>query len=1093
MARIKVLIIGLIVLSASISIISTVNANEIEAFQPGNKWRESWYNYFYCYRTPYYYTPGGAQANCGCSCPQHFVEVNTDNDHEIKLPLKCRCPAIQDCTCHGFSVLFREASSSMRVFIFNYTYSSYGQYKIIFINQSGGIIGEFSVGEQSGVVEFIIAPDGAVYQYVNGVPAEPNSYRGVIPLGELRYVGLEGSFNRYGSIQYGYPIDNFGIGKNGVVGLITSTDRHNVSINDFSKDITVEWIASHYERDKKLVMKVYDLAGQVFINETTVKEASDTNVSGSITYNLSKLLGEEAGNKFGTYQIRLYEETDSGSNILDWDYLNYYDIEDPSWLNIERAQYSRGATMNVSYYVSNFVSGSFQMKVYDSSGLKATKILTTSTGTVSFDTSDYEVGTVIALIENTDTYNVVASDVAEITNTVFIWGYAYNGYTGEPLQNVSVVIRQGDMDYEALTGTDGKYVLLKYGMYNGNKMNPIAGSTEEWAELSSNTKTFFNASKEGYWHDNFSITFLRPGTFRIDLYLLPNCENLPHTNHTVAGLTLENAFHQKVSNANVNIFNSSNWTDSTTSSSTGFYNFTDLYVKPTVYNSVTNEEFNSSEYGTAVSLDHKLIKPGSQNVTDLSDTTVYYNNTDYTMDYINGTITVLSTGNMSNNTNYHIDYGYVDHYELTNYSLNATKENYIDSPDEDVQFNSSGGECIYKNLLLGGLYNITIRCYDAETSAIIKSFSIIFNDEITYSTDNLKLVINGVHYGVVKLQADASGYYPQIKYVYVYRDTGVNFYLTKMSNETQYPSGPGAYYAPHSVEFRFQDLFGNPVPGATVNATPIETSLGSWDWLEKLYGYSSDVDLRNTTLSGETGTDGTVTFTMVDTIKYRVTVDDKQRGITKTIDIYPKDDHYTIVVGFLISSVNRDAEINATFTTHEINDTARVFNVLYIDTGNKTESVNFTVYAKPTDEVGNFTLVYSEIKTGSTVNFSYTAMNWRNTTYYIGYEATMDDGTKRSETRGYEYHIRRILWDLGLKPEEYQYYTWISIALLILVGAMFSGITVRYGAVFVPMFALLLWYVGWLRFAGDIAILGVAMVLGVLFYYKEKSREEAMG
>ena len=89
--------------------------------------------------------------------------------------------------------------------------------------------------------------------------------------------------------------------------------------------------------------------------------------------------------------------------------------------------------------------------------------------------------------------------------------------------------------------------------------------------------------------------------------------------------------------------------------------------------------------------------------------------------------------------------------------------------------------------------------------------------------------------------------------------------------------------------------------------------------------------------------------------------------------------------------------------------------------------------------------------------------------------------------------MRRILWDLGLEEDEYQYYTWISIALLILVGAMFSGITVRYGAVFVPMFALLLWYVGWLRFAGDIGILGVAMVLGVLFYYKEKSREEAMG
>lgn len=74
---------------------------------------------------------------------------------------------------------------------------------------------------------------------------------------------------------------------------------------------------------------------------------------------------------------------------------------------------------------------------------------------------------------------------------------------------------------------------------------------------------------------------------------------------------------------------------------------------PTV--SVTGELFTSA-FGTPVPLAHQKLVSGTVVVTD--GTTTYTEGTDYTIDYPNGTITVLSTGNMADNTQYSIDYSY---------------------------------------------------------------------------------------------------------------------------------------------------------------------------------------------------------------------------------------------------------------------------------------------------------------------------------------------------------------------------------------------------------------------------------------------------
>ncbi len=70
---------------------------------------------------------------------------------------------------------------------------------------------------------------------------------------------------------------------------------------------------------------------------------------------------------------------------------------------------------------------------------------------------------------------------------------------------------------------------------------------------------------------------------------------------------------------------------------------------------IADESFTSS-FDVAVSLDNVAIAQYTETVTDSTGATTYTRDTDYTMSYASGTITVLSTGSMSDATSYLIDY-----------------------------------------------------------------------------------------------------------------------------------------------------------------------------------------------------------------------------------------------------------------------------------------------------------------------------------------------------------------------------------------------------------------------------------------------------
>lgn len=70
---------------------------------------------------------------------------------------------------------------------------------------------------------------------------------------------------------------------------------------------------------------------------------------------------------------------------------------------------------------------------------------------------------------------------------------------------------------------------------------------------------------------------------------------------------------------------------------------------------VTDESF-VAQSNSGINLNNVHLKNGSVVVSDVSGSVVYEEGIDYTIDYENGSITVLSTGSMINGESYHIDY-----------------------------------------------------------------------------------------------------------------------------------------------------------------------------------------------------------------------------------------------------------------------------------------------------------------------------------------------------------------------------------------------------------------------------------------------------
>jgi len=392
-----------------------------------------------------------------------------------------------------------------------------------------------------------------------------------------------------------------------------------------------------------------------------------------------------------------------------------------------------------------------------------------------------------------------------------------------------------------------------------------------------------------------------------------------------------------------------------------------------------------------------------------------------------------------------------------------------------------------QNFFLSQNYNLTVYAKDMDTRFTITSFTAILDSTRVAETTTAGIVFNNVTYGIYPLEVSANGYYTNKQYVFVGQDTTQTVYLTKIENVSG--GGAGMYFPPRSVEFKVQTLWGEPVEGVTVNATALETSGSSWSWLWKIMGATEDIaaEIENGSMNGTTDTMGKISFMMIETVKYTITFTKPSESVNKSITVYPKDDHYLIIVG--TKTFIRDSEwyenVNFTVGWSEINNTHGYINMSYNDTS--METLSLTLYVNNTDDIQS--IVWSQYYSGTCnqTNAQVIVDKTDGKSFYVGFIADhITFGHSPLEWN----QVLKFQWflDLGIPHSMCLH---LSIAFLVFFACFFGATTAEVGAVFVSMFAWIFHFIGWLEVIDGpttIFVLTLITALAVLSYLTVRSR-----
>ena len=823
---------------------------------------------------------------------------------------------------------------------------------------------------------------------------------------------------------------------------------HNATEFD-DEEIDVKYMANqYYDKDSEFKIIVKKLTTGNIVNETTLNTAA-----GILIFNRTELLGYN----YGVYTFELTKD----GQLMDYDYLYYIPPGETPYLSFDKETYTSSETATITYDIANpdFSSHNYYIKIFDIYGNEKKKWhVTKESGSVTFDTSELGTGTYYAILMQYSDPVELAYDTTQIEEKVDIEGVSYNAKNETVLGSVNVNTSQGTVWHNTTTdATTGYYNLTNFIVDEAIQMN---------------------ASKTNYIHNNFSFTPLQSGLYNINLFLLPDENHINITPPAIVGLVQTYPLHQNVSSATVNLWRSGFSTNNTTNSM-GYFQFV-LDNTSMQTSDIVNETFNSSEYDTWVNLANSGIVPYTEKVTNTTDENPYYRGTDYEMDYVAGKIRVLSGGNMSNNTDYHIDY---EKYEATVFSINATKFKY-EQMNQPQTFMVNGTEIKYIYLLMNPIYNLTVRARSADTHATIMEFDVMLNDGDIQSTTTGSISF-AVNYGIHKIEVGADGYYSTVAYVYVSEDTEKVVYLTPLEEG----GGAGTYYPPpHLVEFKVQNVWGQPLSGVNVTAVPAETSMVNWSWIQSVYGYSENI---SQTMSGITDSNGAVSFVMVETVKYKMYFTNESQNISAYREIYPKDDRYVITIGEI-----PEEKIGWWLSTAQ-NDTANTGNITihYLDYNEpiKTRWVNFSIYY-----LDNNTFVYSHNFTTVNATNENTSIDLNASyTYKVKITAYHEDYGIISSTTIIVFVIPEkpklpVAQELFKHLEPWQI-TLISMFVLICFGFIFGAVSAGTGGLIVAAMAAAFYYFGLLpSLSKEVASIVIPLILIVAVVNKLIEQREVI-
>jgi PKD repeat protein len=201
------------------------------------------------------------------------------------------------------------------------------------------------------------------------------------------------------------------------------------------------------------------------------------------------------------------------------------------------------------------------------------------------------------------------------------------------------------------------------------------------------------------------------------------------------------------------------------------------------------------------------------------------------------------------------------------------------------------------------------------------------------------------------------------------------------------------WWTPHTVQITVMDLFGARLYNVNVNATYNQSSMPT-AWITELYGIqgtpAGDMVNRTLMMSGSTGSDGTITFTMLGSLKYDFTLQSTTYGLNANRSLFPSDS----MVNFYLSTAGQQLPTGTNNTYTSLNGTRVYFTepnasygsmcIDYIDTSGNTAYVNESWWFTNNLSIFN----WANFTPGTTLStHCYTMKNVKGTTTWWQYSA----------------------------------------------------------------------------------------------------------
>jgi len=227
-----------------------------------------------------------------------------------------------------------------------------------------------------------------------------------------------------------------------------------------------------------------------------------------------------------------------------------------------------------------------------------------------------------------------------------------------------------------------------------------------------------------------------------------------------------------------------------------------------------------------------------------------------------------------------------------------------------------------------------VQCRELNSGALITgttcTVSLSTGEEC--DTTNGTAVFSGLAYGYYEIEASAEGYYPGSTSAVMDEGKTVSCYLQEKTE-----GGSGIAYAPKTVRFTVQNIWGKKIEDCYVECQGYETTAGTWAWLYSIFGIdANETPIATAHMEGYTDYKGDINFLMLEPVKY-VCNFTKAGEIDRTENIYPKDDYYLILAedygneSWFDGGVDINSAINITVGTAEANSTWAWINLTYRD------------------------------------------------------------------------------------------------------------------------------------------------------------------